>query len=277
MTLTTKQKNILAQLSTDRDFATPGEPTRTYVICCNHRTGSNLLSEALYRTGVAGDPIEYFNLGFIREFCRTRGHNQLPLFRYLEEMRQRRTSPNGVFGMNIKFDQVRLAFQNDPDVAERLLYRNDAHIFLYRRNKLKQAISAYKGQVRGVFNVVDGQSGEPSNQDAEVPFDPARIIRNLNSQSWIDEEWLAFFKKHGISYYSVAYEDLVDHYEFYIRDILRYIGVDARDVAIPTKPTVKIGNAEDDALARAFLGHLDPDGGYLASAADANRRASRQA
>src|ERR1039457_5546683 len=36
-------------------------PSRGYLICCIERTGSNLLTEALSHTGIAGHPAEYFN------------------------------------------------------------------------------------------------------------------------------------------------------------------------------------------------------------------------
>ena len=36
-------------------------PSRGYLLCCIERTGSNLLTQALTGTGMAGRPLEYFN------------------------------------------------------------------------------------------------------------------------------------------------------------------------------------------------------------------------
>jgi len=38
-----KIQNIRRQLSTERDFASPGETSTRYAICCTHRAGSNML------------------------------------------------------------------------------------------------------------------------------------------------------------------------------------------------------------------------------------------
>lgn len=277
MSLTTKQKNIRAQLSTERDFAQPGQTEFIYFICCNHRTGSNLLSEALYRTGLAGDPMEYLNVGFLREYGKMHGQQNLDFFQYFRDMRARRTSPNGVFGANVKFDQLRTVFKRDFSIAERMLRDAHAYIFLYRRNKLDQAVSAYKGQVRDVFNVMEGESADALRKDVPVPFQPHRIANNIQSQLKIDQDWLSFFEDNNIEYYSLAYEDLVEDYEAYIYDILRYLGIEAGPDNVPPKPTIKVGDRENDVLARQFLAYLDPEGKHLAGAVEAAEAGSRSA
>ena len=69
------------QLSEARDFGGPTQVETSVALCCGHRTGCNLLGEALYETGCAGDPMEYFDLRFMRAYAGQRDVQELDVWR----------------------------------------------------------------------------------------------------------------------------------------------------------------------------------------------------
>ena len=144
---------LTKQLSTERDFDQQTPMRFQYAILCGHRTGSNLLSEALYETGMAGDPMEFFNLRMLRRLYRERNVETIPFPEYLAEMKARRTSPNGVFGFNLKYDQALVYFEGNSMEFYKLLFSCNYIVFLYRRSKIAQAVSMYIGQQRDMFRI----------------------------------------------------------------------------------------------------------------------------
>lgn len=249
-----KEQAFRDQLSAGRDFAGNTPVTFRYAICCGHRTGSNLLGESLYKTGQAGDPIEYFNFRFLTTYREARGFTDIDYRRYLDEMRQRRTSPNGVFGMNIKFDQLEYCFKNNWFDAISLIKDNDYVLFLYRRDRLRQAISLYIGQSRDVFNVPAGVTDEAiADLVQSVPFDPGVIAHRLSRILAMERAWLQFFDANDVPYEKLAYEDFVGNYDHHIDYLLEKFGVPERDRFVPEKPMKKIANEKNEELRRKFI------------------------
>src|SRR5262245_48258719 len=105
-------KNML-EMSPERDFSAKTEIRMRYSILSSLRAGGTLLGRMFYKTGQAGDPIEYFNLRLL-ELAREQLQNpSLSSFDFLRLMEARRTSSNGVFGIKIQFDQMLRAFRTD--------------------------------------------------------------------------------------------------------------------------------------------------------------------
>src|SRR5271156_5534546 len=80
----------------------------TYIICTSPRSGSWLLSEGLASTSLAGNPREWFH-GAQEQEERARwrlAHStDLTFARYLEHVRSRATSPNGICGVKLHYYQ----------------------------------------------------------------------------------------------------------------------------------------------------------------------------
>ena len=257
-----KRRNIRQQLDPSRDFGEPGTPTRRYVICCTHRSGSNLLSEALYRTGLAGDPMEYLNRGFLQEYAKDRGSWNFTFADLMSDMQGRRTSPNGVFGLNVKFDQMQIMFRRVPNPLVQMLKRADYVLFLYREDRVQQAISAWKGQMRDTFNVYaeeqsdqDAEEMQPTQTD-EVPFDPLAISQRLTNTLRMERQWQQLFRNQAIPVEHLTYEQLTADYRGSVRHILDQLGVEADEGDIPDQPTIKMRDETDARLRQQFLEHL---------------------
>ena len=256
-----KEEAFRDQLSVERDFPGKTPISFRYAICCGHRTGSNLLGEALYKTGQAGDPMEYFNTRFLKAYAEDQLIENINYANYLDEMKGRRTSPNGVFGINIKIDQLRLSFGNDWKEAIRLIKDNDYVLFLYRKDRLRQAISLYIGQYLDLFNVPATVSDEVINDRVDsVPFNPKRIANCLSEGLSMEVAWLKFFKKNEIKYELLAYEELVSNYEEVIGSFLSIFHVPDENRRIPEKPMKKVANKKNEELRRMFIDFLGGNG-----------------
>lgn len=253
-----KDQAFAQQMSAARDFPHHAPLRFKYAICCGHRTGSNLLGEALYESGVAGDPMEYFNLRFLQALIASRKVAQLNVEAYLQEMRARRTSPNGVFGVNVKIDQLNGIFKNNADAYAGLIRDNDFVLYLYRRDKLKQAISVYIARSRDLFNVPSDISDEEVRKLVEtIDYDHAGIADCLHGCIQIEQAWLEFFRKYKVDFEPLAYEDFVADYEGTLRGLLTRFGVDREQQRIPPQPLKKVSNRINAEFRSKFSDYLN--------------------
>src|ERR1700753_2905097 len=86
------------------------KPSRSYVICCVQRTGSWLLAHTLADTGYAGRPRDYLDEEERKTHNRNWGLPSDDLALYLQAMREHATTPNGVLGSKLMwndFDRLR--------------------------------------------------------------------------------------------------------------------------------------------------------------------------
>ena len=80
------------------------EPVRSYVICCVQRTGSWLLAHTLADTGYAGRPSDYFDDAEQENRTRQWGVTAGGLTVYVRAMRDHATTPNGVLGSKLMWN-----------------------------------------------------------------------------------------------------------------------------------------------------------------------------
>ena len=80
------------------------EPVRSYVICCVQRTGSWLLAHTLADTGYAGRPSDYFDDAERENHTREWGLPTGDLTAYVRALRDKATTPNGVFGSKLMWN-----------------------------------------------------------------------------------------------------------------------------------------------------------------------------
>ncbi|MEM9931540.1 MAG: Stf0 family sulfotransferase, partial [Bacteroidota bacterium] len=132
-------------------------PTRSCRIWFTPRTGSTLLSKLLADTGVAGRPEELFNYplgGTLQAATKTDNYEALRA-----SLWQRGCSDNGMmsvkYGIYTSHDEALLQELADlrglplPSLGQREafwadIFPNPKHIYLTRRNKIRQAVSWWK-------------------------------------------------------------------------------------------------------------------------------------
>ncbi len=82
-------------------------PPRGYLVCCIERTGSNLLSEALFHTGVAGQPQEYYSPVLQNSPTMPHLYRDSTLLGGFEKILEAGMTPNGVFGAKLHWAHLR--------------------------------------------------------------------------------------------------------------------------------------------------------------------------
>lgn len=231
-------------------------PTLSYFVCTTPRTGSNLLCEALRNTGVAGNPEEYFWDDALPAWYERWGISTFEQF--LERMLAEGATPNGVFGVKVFAGDYledflrhvwRLPRYRDPRLSVPALmssiFPNLRHIWLARRNKVRQAVSwwlAFQTKVWAVRSEKDERAmlqvfqevrntNEPRKNVPRYDFEKidSLVQEIVRREAW----WQDYFSEGGIKPFSVVYEDFADSYEGVTQELLRYLGLDASRGAGP--------------------------------------------
>jgi trehalose 2-sulfotransferase len=199
----------------------------SYVICTTPRSGSNLLCEVLQSTGVAGRPDEYFwHPPLWRE------HWDRPrLEAYLRDVRQKGTTPNGIFGVKLMWTYLddllpRLAEVADIPDADPLsvltaTFPNLHYVWLTRRDKVRQGISWYRALKSNVWRSTDPNT----SQEAEIPFSYPEIESLVEQAVRSDRSWLTYFQRYAIDPLTFTYEDVAAAPEESVHTILRHLSL----------------------------------------------------
>jgi LPS sulfotransferase NodH len=139
-----KMHNLLQktnfEMSTNRDFNNAPPVIHRYCILSSQRTGSTLLGRTLYETGLAGDPLEYFNPPLLVVARKQTEKPDLGFSGFLKLIEKRRTSPNGIFGMKVHYHQLKQVLVTEERSAA-FLRGFDKLIWIRRRDRVGQAIS----------------------------------------------------------------------------------------------------------------------------------------
>jgi LPS sulfotransferase NodH len=218
----------------------------TYFICMVQRCGSNLLCEALSRTGVAGRPTEYFmphfadadalgavHAGFERSaWARERG---ISSFRdFLLAVSQEGQTENGVFGTKLPWNALEKFLRKLSELPDcsglsgvdllAAVFGKPRFIHLQRRDRVRQAVSwalaAQTGHWSSAEAAVRPPLGEPSF-DIELLKGLYRLIGEGEAG------WEAFFRRDQVEPLRLYHEDLVADLEGSVLEVLAWLGVPA--------------------------------------------------
>lgn len=239
------------------------EPEKSYLICCNPRSGSHLLADGLTATGIAGKPVERF----------PRFSEQDPSFTseqadewvtvhppnapfdededraYIEKILEDGMSENGVFGLNLHWFQFADAIKrlsaytgngenDDPKGVFENAFPNLSYIWLRRRDRIAQAVSWYKAILTLQYYRMEGDSAK-KNEEAELVFNYKKIQTYLSALQNGDNGWLEYFSSRGIEPIVVEYEDFIANYAGTIRRVMEGLGLGSGDFLIPQPRHIK--------------------------------------
>jgi len=219
-------------------------PTKSYRIWMSQRNGSTLLCKGLESTGIAGKPGEFFNLSAntLCEEYQLEGYEALRA-----KLWSLGTTSNGVFGikhsyMNYRYDAIIQEIANlrgypqtdKIDVQELFsdIFPNCKHIFLTRRNKIRQAVSWWKAINDQVWHLEQGKThqNDPAFYEEKYDFDALShlfkeaVLRECSIQS--------YFTKYKIQPLTLVYEDFIQDFEGTIRLIVEYLEIEASAIDI---------------------------------------------
>lgn len=213
----------------------PRKPRLAYLVCATHRSGSNLLCQLLWHTGRAGYPQEAFSPTRMGPISEQHGLGVDPAvdFRgYLAALVAQRQTSNGVFGAKIMWTHLdsfcaRLGVPAErPFAAVESFLPGVRYVWMRRRDAVRQAISMVKAKQTGVYNSLQEQGGE---EPAAAAYDFDAIDRQVRRFQKEDQAWGERFREAGVAPHPVFYEDLTEQVDAALRDVLRFLGLEAAD------------------------------------------------
>lgn len=206
-------------------------PPMTYFLLSSHRSGSSLLADMLTKTGVAGQPAEYFmhwrgtsHLGWdIRDYPA-----------YVQRVVAETTSPNGVWGVKLMTGSLggikgfleRMEtfpmFHKLTDVEKvRAFFPNLHCLYLTRRNKIAQAVSWWKAAQNNHYH----STAEKRMPDSPLKYDFAAIDHLVSEVMMEEAAHQAFLDEMGIMPHTIVYEDFMQDMEGTISGIIDFLGI----------------------------------------------------
>jgi trehalose 2-sulfotransferase len=185
------------------------KPVRSYVICCVQRTGSWLLAHTLADTGYAGWPSDYFDDAERENHTREWGLRPGRLAPYVRAMRAHATTPNGVLGSKLMwndFDSLRSSLRppagTDAGLAfMRTTFPGPQFVWLRRQDKVRQGIS-WRAAATNQWGLRPGQEAE------QPPPDVEQMVQLIQLAQRCEDGWRQWFASTGIQPCEVRYEDL---------------------------------------------------------------------
>lgn len=242
------------EMSPERDFPGPTPVKLRYGILSSPRSGSTMLGRLLHETKMAGDPQEYFNPPLLSLERERSANPKLNMNQFLRLMEQRRTSPNGLFGMKMHYSQLLGVFRaNQPNQnIVNFLRKLDKLIWIRRRDRIGQAISQAVAVRTNVWSSEDPRF----QKEPDVRIHPHACIETLRVISRDDAGWEQLIKRAGLAVHEVWYEDLVADYEAQSRAVLRHLGIDKDVPVIPDPPLEKQSGPLNERLRRELHAYL---------------------
>lgn len=218
-------------------------PKLSYLICTAPRTGSTLLTDALFDTGVAGRPREYFDENFDQLWVDRLGITSDA--DYFDKVLKEGSTPNGVFGLKTfwfqleylvaKLARARGVDRPDFGLLDDLL-PGLRYIFLMRRDKVRQAISYLKADQTQIWWNIPGAPGTRTTPESEPSFDFAEIDRRVNFLTELDASWRHYFESRNVVPLTLFYEDFAEALEPVVHSSLEYLGIPIPEGLVVRKP-----------------------------------------
>jgi LPS sulfotransferase NodH len=238
-----------------------GDPMISYLVCATHRSGSNLLCQALWHTDLCGRPQEFFSptraekIAAEHELTADPGEDYAA---YVAELIEGRASPNGVFGGKMMWAHLApfvAALGNEGEGTEAVLARVFPalrYLWVRRGDKLRQAISMWKAKQTKVYNSL--QAGERAGDGPAAEFDFAEIRKCKERFEREDEAWGEFFRSSGIEPVEVVYEEFAANYEAGVASILAEFGIATPDgFAVKSLTYQKLADATNEEWRERYL------------------------
>ncbi len=207
------------------------KPKVSYLICATPRCGGYLLFEALESTGLAGIPGEYFwdDKEWAKKFEATDYAD------FLNKVIVSSTTPNGVFGTKLMWGYfenfIGKVCQTPQFIGRDLspysvlseLFPNLNYLWIMRRDKIRQAVSLWKGLQTCIWWKRVGDPIPKLEKEPEYNFDAIDYL--VQEIVFHEAAWQAYFTRYDIAPFTVIYEDLVPHYERTTLNILNWLNI----------------------------------------------------
>jgi LPS sulfotransferase NodH len=255
----------------------------SYLVCATPRSGSTLLCEALRETGVAGNPLEFFEavpgtgvprrpLDYLaglddpaaRELIGAAPAYDAPWYsdvrgvadyrEHLERVRAWGTTDNGVFGAKIMWahlaDLGRRLGEDDLPALVDAQFDRPRFVWVRRADKVRQAVSLWRAmQTQSWRAENEPTAGQPQYSYAAIHH----LVGQLEAH---DGAWVRFFAQASGAVLALTYEDIAADLAGALERTLDHIGVPAPGAALCAPPMRRQADERSDAWAEAYAARL---------------------
>ena len=206
-------------------------PALTYFLLASHRSGSSLLCDLLTKTGVAGQPAEYFM------HWRGSSHNGWDFSdypAYIQRIFDETRSPNGVWAVKLmggkiggingfleRMETVPMFHELTEPEKVRAIFPNLRCIYLSRRNKIAQAVSWWKAAQNEHYHSTP-EKGMPATP---LSYNFAAIDHLISEIMMEEASHQAFLDDMGITPYNIFYEDFIQDMEGTVKGIMNFLSI----------------------------------------------------
>lgn len=232
------------------DLERPPAP-RMFGIFFTPRSGSSWLSDILARTGLLGQPMEWFNPALVPD--QARAVNARDLEGYVRMLRRKRQA-GGVFSFETTIYQMRRVFRAEA----RYLSHFPAEMplfYLTRGDMVLQAVSLAKAVKTSVFHSPQASAEDVAAAETGFAYRARAIAHWLEHVFDQERRCETFFARHAITPQRLSYETITGAgAEQTARLFLRRLRPEAADRALPdlASPYVKIATAQNRDYAERF-------------------------
>ena len=246
------------------------EPTFRYAIFAQQRTGSYWLCDVLTNELNFGVPTEYLHALNIRkigsrlaERALIKDEANFTVDEYLSAIEKIRTSQRSKrFGIKIQPNELVAIFKNDISKMSEIISRYDAVIYLYRKNKLAQAVSTTLAMATHKW-ISDGNDYNVSN----IQLDNLIPLLSLNLHRHTNEDRLmkAIRSKTNNCVLVTSYEEMFANKDEFLRKVFSVLEADeesptGRAEVVPVAK--KAAGQAAGILQEIFLAYISGDGSY---------------
>ena len=128
-------------------------------------------------------------------------------------------------------------------------------VYIRRANIFEQTVSKYTAEELDVWDAA--KASEDFN--AAMDFDLHLARKHMRGFIKEDAQWLAFFKRHGITPLQIYYEDAVPNFPTYLAPVLAAARLDFDLVNLRPRRKQKLGNARSAVLANVLESMVQRD------------------
>jgi len=246
------------------------QPEKSYRIWFSQRNGSTLLCKGLEQTGIVGIPGEYFNVMEAETLCEKYGVRTYGELR--ANLWELGTSSNGVFGIKHSmhaerydkiFDEIRilkgLGIEVDEEELLSDIFPNCKHIYLTRRNKIRQAVSWWKAIKDNVWHLEADKMYQNETEFYEQNYDFAALSHLFKEATLRECAMQAYFSRYNIHPLTLVYEDFINDFENTIRQIVDYLEIEYDELNIENKFYRKTANENSEKWVQRFRKDLQKE------------------
>ncbi len=235
------------QFSEKHDFPRVVNPSKILIIASTGRCGSHMLGHALHKTQAFGYPLEYANLANLNEWKKKL--NTENLLETIVELKKRRTSPNGVFGIKIHYSHIK-EFGGFEKVLK--FFPDAYYILLSRKNVLQQAVSlSIASQTGGWISGQKLQSNDPK-------YDFNQIDESLRSIILDNSSWRYALAANGCNYIEMDFDNIRNNLTESLQNIANFVNCEIDANKMPKEQvTKKQSNERNIEWASQFIAEIN--------------------